>query len=89
MVSPAYGHPARRFTKQMKKVQTSLGAHQDAVIARSTIREIGVRAHLEGENAFTFGLLHEHNTCAARDAERRAWKDWKRASRPKYRKWLH
>ena len=89
VVSPAYGHPARRFTKQMKKVQTSLGAHQDAVIARSTIREIGVRAHLEGENAFTFGLLHEHNTCAARDAERRAWKDWKRASRPKYRKWLH
>ena len=89
VVSPAYGHPARRFTKQMKKVQTSLGAHQDAVIARNTIREIGVRAHLEGENAFTFGLLYEHNTCAARDAERRAWKDWKRASRPTYRKWLH
>ncbi len=89
VVSPAYGHPASRFAKQMKKVQTSLGAHQDAMIARNTIREIGVRAHLEGENAFTFGLLYEHNTCAARDAERRAWKDWKRASRPKYRKWLH
>jgi CHAD domain-containing protein len=89
VVSPAYGHPARRFAGQMKKVQTSLGAHQDAVIARNTIREIGVRAHLEGENAFTFGLLHERNTCAARDAERRAWKDWKRASRPQYRKWLH
>ena len=48
VVSPAYGHPGRRFAKQMKKVQTSLGAHQDAVIARNTIREIGVRAHLEG-----------------------------------------
>ena len=89
VVSPAYGGPARRFAKQMQKVQTSLGDHQDAVMARNTIREIGVRAHLEGENAFTFGLLYEHNTGAARDAERRAWKDWKRASRPKYRKWLH
>ena len=89
VVSPAYGHPARRFATQMKKVQTSLGDHQDAVIARNTIREIGVRAHLEGENAFTFGLLYEHNTCAARDAERRAWRDWARASRPQYRKWLH
>ncbi len=88
-VSPVYGKRARRLAKQMKKMQTSLGTHQDAVIARNTIREIGVRAHLEGENAFTFGLLHEHDTTAVRDSERRAWKDWKHASRPKYRKWLH
>ena len=87
-VSPVYGKPARRFATQMKTMQTTLGAHQDAVIARNTIREIGVRAHLEGENAFTFGLLHEHDTCAARDSERRAWKDWKHASAPRYRTWL-
>ena len=48
-VSPVYGKPARRFAGQMKTMQTSLGTHQDAVIARNTIREIGVRAHLEGE----------------------------------------
>ena len=87
-VSPVYGKPARRFAKQMKTMQSALGTHQDAVIARNTIREIGVRAHLEGENAFTFGLLHERDTCAARDSERRAWQHWKRASRPRYRKWL-
>jgi hypothetical protein len=58
------------------------------VIERNTLREIGVRAHLEGENAFTFGLLHEHNTTAIRDSERQAARDWKHASRPKYRKWL-
>jgi CHAD domain-containing protein len=86
---PVHGKQAKRFAKQMKKMQTTLGAHQDAVIARNTIREIGVRAHLEGENAFTFGLLHEHNTCAVRDSERQAWQDWKHASRRKYRKWLH
>lgn len=87
-VTPVFGKQARRFGKQMKKIQSSLGDHQDAVIERNTLREIGVRAHLEGENAFTFGLLHEHNTTAIRDSERQAARDWKHASRPKYRKWL-
>jgi CHAD domain-containing protein len=87
-VTPAFGKQAKRYGKQMKKVQSSLGDHQDAVIARNTLREIGVRAHLEGENAFTFGLLHEHNSTAIRDSERLAAHDWKRASKPKYRKWL-
>ncbi|HYZ55017.1 MAG TPA: CYTH and CHAD domain-containing protein [Streptosporangiaceae bacterium] len=86
--SPVYGKPARRFAKRMKNVQSVLGTHQDAVIARDTIREIGVRAHLEGENAFTFGLLHERETAAARDSESQARKEWKRASRRKYRAWL-
>ncbi|HEY2521315.1 MAG TPA: CYTH and CHAD domain-containing protein [Streptosporangiaceae bacterium] len=87
-VTPAVGEQAKRYGKQMKKIQSSLGDHQDAVIARNTLREIGVRAHLEGENAFTFGLLHEHNSIAIRDSERRGAHDWKRASKPKYRKWL-
>ena len=87
-VTPVYGKQAKQFAKQMKKLQSSLGTHQDAVIARNTLREIGVRAHLEGENAFTFGLLHEHNTTAVRDSERRAWRDWKQASQPRYRTWL-
>lgn len=86
--TPIHGKQAKRFGKQMKKIQSSLGDHQDAVIARNTLREIGVRAHLEGENAFTFGLLYEHNTTAIRDSERHAARDWKRASKPKYRAWL-
>src|ERR1700761_1104877 len=87
-VTPLFGKPAKRYGKQRKKIQSTLGDLQDAVIARNTLREIGVRAHLEGENAFTFGLLHEHNSTAVRDSERRGLKDWKRASRPKYRRWL-
>jgi CHAD domain-containing protein len=87
-VTPAFGKQAKRYGKQMKKIQSTLGDHQDAVIARNTLREIGVRAHLEGENAFTFGLLHEHNSTAIRDSEREAARDWQRASEPEYRKWL-
>src|ERR1700742_1905270 len=87
-VTPVFGKKAKQMAKQMKNMQSSLGDHQDAVIARNTLREIGVRAHLEGENAFTFGLLHEHNSTAVRDSERAGRQDWKHASQPKYRQWL-
>ena len=43
----------------MKKIQSVLGDHQDAVVARGVDRELGIGAHLAGENAFTFGLLYE------------------------------
>ena len=62
---PALGKQARRFAKRMKAVQSVLGDHQDAVTARTVAREIGMQAHLAGENAFSFGLLNER---AHRDA---------------------
>lgn len=68
---------AGRLAKRMKGVQSVLGAHQDAVIARGAARDIGVRAHLAGENSFSFGLLHErahHQVLAAEDRARRAWR---------------
>jgi len=76
---PALGRKAGRFARRMKAVQSALGDHHDAVNARAAAREIGVRAHLAGENAFTFGLLGER---AARDAdayEAKAQKAWKHA----------
>jgi hypothetical protein len=42
----------------MKKVQSLLGDHQDSVIARQVERELGITAYLDGENAFTYGLLY-------------------------------
>jgi CHAD domain-containing protein len=78
------GRKARRFANRMKHVQSALGAHQDAVIARATAREIGVQAHLAGENAFSFGLLHErahHQALACEDQAYRAWQHAQRKSR--------
>ena len=72
----------------MKKVQTVLGDHHDAVVARGTVREIGVQAHLAGENAFSFGVLYERDSQLAADLERLAWPAWEQASRRKYRRWL-
>ncbi|HEY0937916.1 MAG TPA: hypothetical protein VGD91_29760, partial [Trebonia sp.] len=59
------GRQAHRFAKGMKEVQSALGGHQDAVIAQATAREIGVQAHLAGENAFSFGLLQERAPAGA------------------------
>ena len=52
------GGRARRYGKAMKKVQTVLGEFQDSVVTRHELRELAVAAHLDGENAFTYGRLH-------------------------------
>jgi CHAD domain-containing protein len=87
-VSPAFGKQARRFVKRAKKVQSVLGDHHDGVVARATIRELGVQAHLAGENAFTFGVLYEQDACRAEDLEAQARRAWKRAAKRKYSAWL-
>ena len=51
---------------RVKQVQELLGDHQDAVVARPVLREIGIQAHLDGENGFTFGILHAQETSGTR-----------------------
>jgi len=85
---PAAGPQARRFARQMKKVQSVLGDHQDAVIARYAARDLGIGAHLAGENAFTYGLLYEREAHRAERLQAAAGKTWQRASRSRYRKWM-
>jgi CHAD domain-containing protein len=86
--SPAAGQPARTFAKQMKRVQSVIGDHQDAVIARQAARDLGISAHLAGENAFTYGLLYERELHQAERLQARARKVWKKASRRRYRRWM-
>jgi CHAD domain-containing protein len=85
---PAIGKKARRFARRMKAVQSRLGDHHDAVTAGSTAREIGIHAHLTGENAFTFGLLNDDAHHQALSSQRRARKAWKLATGRKSRRWL-
>jgi CHAD domain-containing protein len=87
-VAPAIGPKARRFAQRMKKVQSVLGEHQDAVIARQAVRELGISAHLTGENAFSYGLLYERDVCQGERLQARARRAWKRASRRRYRRWM-
>jgi CHAD domain-containing protein len=82
------GKPARRFAKQMKKVQSVLGEHQDAVLARRSARDLGIGAHLAGENAFTYGLLHERERYQAARLQAAARKTWQKASRKPHLTWM-
>ena len=86
-VTPAFGPHARRFTRQMKQVQSVLGDHQDAVVARGVDRELGVGAHLAGENAFSYGLLYERETERADRLKRKANRVWAHRSRPRFSHW--
>jgi len=86
--SPAIGKKAAKFAKQMKKVQSVLGDHQDTVIARQAARDLGIGAHLAGENAFTYGLLYEREVDEARRLRADAREVWKRASASRYRRWM-
>jgi CHAD domain-containing protein len=87
--TPAIGKRARKFAKQMKHVQSVLGDHHDAVLARQAARDLGIGAHLAGENAFTYGLLHERELHHAERLQTRASKVWRHASRPKHRSWMN
>jgi CHAD domain-containing protein len=78
---PALGGRARRFATRMKKVQSVLGDHQDAVSARALARDLGVEAHRAGESAFTFGTLYDLADRQAREHQRRARRAWKRVPR--------
>lgn len=64
-VAPALGKGPRRLARQLKKIQSVLGDHQDTVIARQAERELGIAAHLAGDNAFSYGLLNGHEACQA------------------------
>ncbi|MGW0229455.1 CYTH and CHAD domain-containing protein [Actinopolymorpha singaporensis] len=82
------GKPARRLVKELKKLQNHLGAHQDTVAARRVLRDLGVRAHLDGQNAFTYGLLHARQQAAAETAQSRIPRAHEEIRRKKTRAWL-
>lgn len=88
VAAPAVGSDARRFAKRLKSVQRVLGDHQDAVVARETLRDLGARAGAEGGNGFTFGVLHGRATATMLDLERRLPAVWEDAWTRKARTWM-
>ena len=86
---PAHGRPARRWAARMESVQEVLGTHQDTVVIRTTLRELGVAAHLDGENAFTYGRLHALEQARAEAGTVDHRPQWERAADPRLHRWLH
>jgi CHAD domain-containing protein len=75
VAEPALGKKARRKRKRAKALTRVLGRHQDGFVAQPVLRDLGMRAHLAGENGFTFGLLvgRERERCAQSEREYRAY----------------
>jgi len=76
VAGPVLGKKARALATQAEEMQETLGAHQDSVVLRATLRGIAVRTHLDGENAFSVGRLHgleQARALAAEAAFRRSW----------------
>jgi CHAD domain-containing protein len=57
-VEPAFGSAAESLAEAAEDLQEVLGEHQDSVVARAALRDLGARIHLDGDNAFTIGRLH-------------------------------
>ncbi|MFR9803623.1 CHAD domain-containing protein [Pseudonocardia sp. RS010] len=55
--------------KQLKAITKALGEHQDVVVGRQVLRELGAQAHADGENGFTFGILYGRAQAAAERVE--------------------
>ncbi|WP_251150880.1 CYTH and CHAD domain-containing protein [Cellulosimicrobium sp. Marseille-Q4280] len=86
-MEPAVGKDAARFAERLEAVQDALGEHHDAVALARSLRELGMRANLSGENGFSYGLL----VGIERERADRALADfddaWERARRKRYRRW--
>lgn len=80
--------PARRLAKRLKALQDVLGVHQDTVVTRAVLRDLGMRAFREGGNAFTYGLLHARQQVAGEAALADLPPAAERARRRKVRRWL-
>ena len=83
-----YGKPARRYVKAVKRVQSVLGEHHDSVVTRQELLRQADQAAADGDNAFTFGVLHAREEAHAAAIEAHFARVWRRASRQKLRRWL-
>jgi CHAD domain-containing protein len=64
-ITPLIGRRGERLADRLGGLQDVLGDHQDSVVAAHLLRDFGVRAHLAGENAFTYGMLYEREVSIA------------------------
>ena len=88
VVRPVVGRDAKAFSRGLEELQDALGAHQDAVVARETLRELGAQAGAENQNGFTFGLLHGRDGARAEEVESTVADVWARAWDRKRRRWM-
>jgi CHAD domain-containing protein len=76
LAAPALGRPADELASAAKGVQQVLGEHQDTVMSRAFLRELGARMHTDGLNGFSLGRLHAIEEARAEAATRDLEQAW-------------
>ena len=84
---PVLGARAKALAVAAKQVQQALGEHQDSVIARRRLREYGAKAHIDGENGFSFGRMHALEQHHADEQEREFNAAWEALRHKKRHRW--
>ncbi|MEQ0564112.1 CYTH and CHAD domain-containing protein [Amycolatopsis sp. NEAU-NG30] len=87
-VKPVYGRKMRAWRKNVKAVQQTLGAHQDTVVGRDVLHHLAIAGHGEGQNTFTFGMLHARDAHRAEQLRERFAGEWRRLRKGKAPGWL-
>jgi CHAD domain-containing protein len=85
---PVLGRRAKKLGTRARRIQEILGEHQDTVVARQSLRELGAKAYLEHENGFTFGRLHALEEARAEQLVKRYPEALERLPRRDLRRWL-
>ncbi|SFW80667.1 CYTH and CHAD domain-containing protein [Amycolatopsis australiensis] len=84
-VKPVYGKKLRKWRKNVKAVQQTLGEHQDTVVGRDVLHHLTIAGHGEGQNTFTFGMLYAGDAARAerlRETFARRWRRLEKGGRP-------
>jgi CHAD domain-containing protein len=87
-LAPAAGKSARRLATRLRVLQDILGDHQDSVVAAHLLRDFGMQAHLDGDNAFSYGMLYARQTAAAARELAGLDRARRRSRRPSVRAWF-
>jgi CHAD domain-containing protein len=87
-VKPVYGKKLRKWRGNVKAVQVTLGEHQDTVVGRDVLRQLAIAGHGEGQNTFTFGMLHAREAGRAGELRERFAGEWRRVRKGERPGWL-
>jgi CHAD domain-containing protein len=68
-LAPVWGKDAKRVAKAAKRMASTLGLRQDAVVTMPQLVGLAREADDAGENAFTYGLLHAEERRVAREVD--------------------
>jgi len=87
-VKPVYGKKLRKWRKNVKAVQSTLGEHQDTVVGREVLRQLTIAGHGEGQHTFTLGMLYTRNAGRAEELRGRFAREWRGLRKGQRPRWL-